>query len=40
MHNELNFRSALKETLPTILGYIGIATKVRIISLAILRTVI
>ena len=31
MNNELNFRSALKETLPTVLGYIGIATTVGII---------
>lgn len=31
MNNELNFRSALKETLPTVLGYIGIAATVGII---------
>lgn len=31
MNNELNFRSAFKETLPTVLGYIGIATTVGII---------
>lgn len=28
MNNELNFRSVLKETLPTFLGYIGIAATV------------
>lgn len=31
MNNELNFRSALKETLLTFLGYIGIAATVGII---------